>query len=210
MSFDPLLFAPVILLSPFLLLVLARRFCPEHAARNPAAWEPSSPNTPQNAGLPESALKKLTRFTFTKKEQHNTDLEEPLSPSFQESRSAGGKEGNYLTDACSVCLDDYDEGDACMKLPCGHVFHQDCIATWFRGSHCCPYCQVEVDKLLDLKRVVPDESIEGLHSIMGAGTSLATLVEEEMRWRRTDSEMARSSRATTASRAPLEQEQEQV
>ncbi|XP_060112727.1 E3 ubiquitin-protein ligase RNF103 isoform X2 [Heteronotia binoei] len=43
---------------------------------------------------------------------------------------------------CVVCLENFDIGCLLMGLPCGHVFHENCIVTWLvGGQHCCPVCR---------------------------------------------------------------------
>ncbi|XP_028938841.1 E3 ubiquitin-protein ligase RNF103 [Ornithorhynchus anatinus] len=43
---------------------------------------------------------------------------------------------------CVVCLEDFENGCSLMGLPCGHVFHQNCIVMWLAGGqHCCPVCR---------------------------------------------------------------------
>ncbi|CAM9699885.1 unnamed protein product, partial [Scytosiphon promiscuus] len=46
----------------------------------------------------------------------------------------------YSDDSCSVCLDDYEEGDQLLQLTCGHVFHRPCIDHWLDGHCVCPCC----------------------------------------------------------------------
>ncbi|OPJ70780.1 E3 ubiquitin-protein ligase RNF103 isoform B [Patagioenas fasciata monilis] len=42
---------------------------------------------------------------------------------------------------CVVCLENFANGCLLMGLPCGHVFHQNCIVMWLAGGrHCCPVC----------------------------------------------------------------------
>ncbi|SPO29896.1 uncharacterized protein UTRI_06173_B [Ustilago trichophora] len=57
---------------------------------------------------------------------------------------------------CAICLDDFNQADGDAKrataLPCGHIFHYDCLQTWFYGSTAtdtnrpnqkrCPLCSV--------------------------------------------------------------------
>ncbi|SPO29224.1 uncharacterized protein UTRI_06173 [Ustilago trichophora] len=57
---------------------------------------------------------------------------------------------------CAICLDDFDQADGDAKrataLPCGHIFHYDCLQTWFYGptaAHTnrpnqkrCPLCSI--------------------------------------------------------------------
>ncbi|XP_068182325.1 E3 ubiquitin-protein ligase RNF103 [Antennarius striatus] len=43
---------------------------------------------------------------------------------------------------CVVCLENFVAEELLMSLPCGHVFHQQCIVVWLAaGRHCCPVCR---------------------------------------------------------------------
>uniref|UniRef100_A0A8C2EQ32 Ring finger protein 103 n=1 Tax=Cyprinus carpio TaxID=7962 RepID=A0A8C2EQ32_CYPCA len=43
---------------------------------------------------------------------------------------------------CVVCLENFETDCVVMGLPCGHVFHQQCIVVWLAGGrHCCPVCR---------------------------------------------------------------------
>lgn len=43
---------------------------------------------------------------------------------------------------CVVCLENFETECLVMGLPCGHVFHQQCIVVWLAGGrHCCPVCR---------------------------------------------------------------------
>ncbi|KAJ1944722.1 hypothetical protein EC988_005916, partial [Linderina pennispora] len=50
------------------------------------------------------------------------------------------------TDAsCVICLEEYVPGNSVRVLPCGHVFHNDCISHWLLRPktkvHECPMCK---------------------------------------------------------------------
>eukprot|EP00760_Papus_ankaliazontas_P027783 PhM_4_TR3443/c0_g1_i1/m.35225 len=49
---------------------------------------------------------------------------------------------------CSICLMDMRLGGtqdtAAIVLPCGHVFHEKCIGSWFERNPTCPYCCQDV------------------------------------------------------------------
>ncbi|ORD99887.1 ZNRF3 [Hepatospora eriocheir] len=48
---------------------------------------------------------------------------------------------------CSICLDNYIEGESLKNLECGHIFHKDCAKSWLMTSLYCPICRHSVSKL---------------------------------------------------------------
>jgi len=42
---------------------------------------------------------------------------------------------------CSVCMDDYILGETVHKLPCDHLFHENCIVPWLELHDTCPVCR---------------------------------------------------------------------
>jgi len=42
---------------------------------------------------------------------------------------------------CSICLKDIEVGDTYTNLKCDHMFHTDCIRTWFCIRTNCPLCR---------------------------------------------------------------------
>jgi Ring finger domain len=48
---------------------------------------------------------------------------------------------------CLVCQSEYENGEMCCRLPCGHVFHRDgCIDQWLLTRDFCPYCRQQITK----------------------------------------------------------------
>ena len=51
---------------------------------------------------------------------------------------------------CVICWNDYDGEDQPVKLPCGHVFGEECVLAWARGTtptgrhNGCPSCRAEL------------------------------------------------------------------
>jgi len=45
---------------------------------------------------------------------------------------------------CSICLDDLVIGQPALRIPCGHLFHEDCVKDWLRKSNECPVCRYEL------------------------------------------------------------------
>ncbi|CAK9039786.1 unnamed protein product [Durusdinium trenchii] len=64
-----------------------------------------------------------------------------------------GEEGNNST--CAICLSEFTEGEAAQLLPCGHVFHTDCVTSWLQVSRSCPM------RCPDLILPVPPDELDG-------------------------------------------------
>jgi hypothetical protein len=50
---------------------------------------------------------------------------------------------------CSICLCEYEEGDDVVKLPCGHLYHDDCISSWTSNHVKCPLCNYDLEAASD-------------------------------------------------------------
>ncbi|PIN22937.1 hypothetical protein CDL12_04346 [Handroanthus impetiginosus] len=47
---------------------------------------------------------------------------------------------DLLQKSCSICLEEFQDTPRATRLPCRHVFHEDCIVRWLTGNHVCPLC----------------------------------------------------------------------
>uniref|UniRef100_A0AC35UCG1 RING-type E3 ubiquitin transferase n=1 Tax=Rhabditophanes sp. KR3021 TaxID=114890 RepID=A0AC35UCG1_9BILA len=45
---------------------------------------------------------------------------------------------------CIICRDDMTRVGEPKKLPCGHVFHKNCLRNWFQHQRTCPTCRCNV------------------------------------------------------------------
>lgn len=47
---------------------------------------------------------------------------------------------------CAICLASFQEGESLLLLPCHerHVYHCECIETWFKKNRSCPLCMTDV------------------------------------------------------------------
>ena len=45
---------------------------------------------------------------------------------------------------CTICLENYINGDDSIALPCIHIFHATCIKTWLKNQNTCPICKYEI------------------------------------------------------------------
>ena len=54
-----------------------------------------------------------------------------------------GENIEATADSCRVCFEPLVEGDEIITLPCGHIFHYQCIMRWLLESHNkCPLCNI--------------------------------------------------------------------
>ncbi|CAL5014006.1 unnamed protein product [Urochloa decumbens] len=75
-------------------------------------------------GMPAAAIAALPVTTFTHECMDGTDA------------ATGDRTG------CSVCLQDFEAGEAARSLPeCGHTFHLPCIDAWLLRHASCPLCR---------------------------------------------------------------------
>lgn len=47
-------------------------------------------------------------------------------------------------DTCPVCQEEYAVGEAVLRLPCRHIFHETCVASWLGKQNTCPLCRFEL------------------------------------------------------------------
>ena len=74
---------------------------------------------------------------------------------------------------CCVCLEDFEEGEHMLVLPCKHFFHAACITQWFQGKNYCPLCKQVVTSA---NSCIIGSTSDALQSVgAGDGTELTRL-----------------------------------
>lgn len=120
---------------------------------------------PPRAGLSEQHLKVLPSHVFghdvsesgdareTRKQQETSPQQLAGLCSGESSCPPGtvkpdASTGNELEEtSCSICLDDFSDGQRVRKLPCGHVFHIACVDAWLKRTATCPLrCPVDIQE----------------------------------------------------------------
>jgi len=46
--------------------------------------------------------------------------------------------------SCCICFGDHALGDHVARLPCGHLFHRECVGEWLHKHCTCPFCRWEL------------------------------------------------------------------
>mmetsp|Transcript_18356 Transcript_18356/g.31384 ORF Transcript_18356/g.31384 Transcript_18356/m.31384 type:complete len:159 (-) Transcript_18356:64-540(-) len=47
---------------------------------------------------------------------------------------------------CTICVEFIQIGNRGMFMPCGHIYHPDCLKPWFETNNSCPVCRYEIPK----------------------------------------------------------------
>lgn len=71
----------------------------------------------------------------TESRAQRVDLSLPSHAITAEQAQAHGDE------ACPICLEKLLEGQTARTVPCGHMFHADCIEPWTETTRLCPICR---------------------------------------------------------------------
>lgn len=45
---------------------------------------------------------------------------------------------------CVICLEVMKEGSKAARMPCSHIYHQDCLVNWLNNSNLCPLCRFQM------------------------------------------------------------------
>jgi len=81
--------------------------------------EPEGPSTPVSTSKPKSG-----GWLFGWKKNDNTSTK-PI----------------YDTGICTVCLEEFQDGEEILVLPCRHIFHDPCVMQWLEKEGACPFCK---------------------------------------------------------------------
>ena len=48
---------------------------------------------------------------------------------------------NHINMDCSICQNSIEHNQHCIKTPCNHTFHSNCIIRWTIENSSCPICR---------------------------------------------------------------------
>lgn len=48
--------------------------------------------------------------------------------------------------SCSICMEEFKDGDELKTLPCLHFYHDHCINAWLKNDNSCPICKTPIGR----------------------------------------------------------------
>jgi hypothetical protein len=78
---------------------------------------------------------------FMGEDEDDEDVLVPASDASIESLEKVKLEDGATNGMCVICQIVFDPEMEVTKMPCRHVYHQECIMQWLRTSHMCPVCR---------------------------------------------------------------------
>jgi hypothetical protein len=78
-------------------------------------------------------------------------------------KSKRKSEGGLFDDSCSICMDNFKDGNALTMTPCNHCFHEGCLMGWTNTT---------IDKILKDRRRNPDDPEEKSPACPNCGQTL--------------------------------------
>lgn len=82
-------------------------------------------------------------------EQGSRSGPKKLSPSKLLEGGSGGLLASFDGDeqecpSCSICLCEYERGEKLIRLPCDHLYHEQCLNSWTQNHVRCPLCNYDL------------------------------------------------------------------
>ena len=66
-----------------------------------------------------------------------------------------------IEEMCSICRVPFEENDIIRRINgCNHIFHQNCIDTWFQSNSTCPHCRLNLNEQANNSESTPVESTQ--------------------------------------------------
>ena len=98
----------------------------------------------------------------------------PAAPPAPPAAAQGAEQIDEEEPSCTICLCEFEEGEAMTTLPCLHLFHKRCIDRWLLVSQrhrdrSCPLCKMDPLAPLQLAALQPEADETGSSSGAGAG-----------------------------------------
>jgi hypothetical protein len=82
-------------------------------------------------------------------------------------------------DTCTICFDEFHEGDREVIFSCGHVFHMKCVGEWAKKYKTCPNCRSELKMKRKKSNIYFDKHVVNMKLIEKLSSkSLKCLLEE--------------------------------
>lgn len=102
------------------------------------ATESENTQSPSSQMLESVFFSLMEQIQAGNEDEHKQEL--PVEMRDKVKRLKMGKSGQQ----CSVCYENFKKGCKIRKLPCKHIFHDQCIMPWLEKNSTCPNCRLDL------------------------------------------------------------------
>lgn len=95
-------------------------------------------------GLSDGAKEKWEHFQFKDTEEEKMKMKKGDYGAVAHKDVLGYEEDGPH---CSICLGEYEEGEKLVKLPCNHIYHEECVDSWTTNHIRCPLCNLDLESV---------------------------------------------------------------
>ena len=96
----------------------------------------------------------MTRIIFIRTVYYNNEnINRPATPEalsklkrfkMNEEHTKKKDNGEIEYPSCTICLMEVAKDEDTILVPCGHMYHEECIIKWFKLNNKCPVCRFEL------------------------------------------------------------------
>ncbi|CAF0824947.1 unnamed protein product [Didymodactylos carnosus] len=86
-------------------------------------------------------LLQLDEITGANKQKLNKNQINQISTD-KFNKSSSSQSASSEENTCSICYDNFEDGQTLHIYPCIHKFHQDCSSRWLSENNVCPVCRL--------------------------------------------------------------------
>ncbi|KAJ6439847.1 Armadillo-type fold domain containing protein [Purpureocillium lavendulum] len=126
-------------LASLLLLSLILAACAYSSVRG--ATEIDDPEDPDDEASSSSAYSETTEISLLDATVPSVPYKSiETNPKYK--RSGGYSTMTEAISICAICKEFFQDNDEVRPLPCGHVYHSNCLIPWhLNQNHTCPLCK---------------------------------------------------------------------
>lgn len=100
--------------------------------------------------------------------------------------------------SCSICLCEYERGEKLIRLPCDHLYHEQCLNSWTENHVRCPLCNYDLMDGFEQRVTAHQQARENEEQLREFRMLALSALGRRLRPRRTTASSSRRGSSTGA------------